>query len=182
MADENDDLLAEALKELRRLEQQAEETGAELGDEIELGVKEHFRGRVRGRTTVAVKDKRTGETRPTVAFLFWDRHGAERFLWESADLVEKMDAAQWEMGDEIIIVRGNDRKFTFKGEPRRKKLYSVKVRPCPDPLPGTVPLPPSEPPPGPPASDQLGDSDELPFLCRGEHDLQSASSAAAGTG
>lgn len=146
MSDETaptDDLLEQARARLRELEEQDADFD-ELGDRVELAPGDYFRGRFRGEATMVNKE---GERIPVVAL--WDTDGRQRFHYRNAGLVAELDAAKPYVGDEIVIVRGEDVEFEAQGEQRRMHRYAVRVKPS------------SEPPPGGAAA--APDDDEPPF-------------------
>jgi hypothetical protein len=126
-----DDLLEQARARLRELEEQ--DTGDELGERVELGPGGYFRGRFRGEATMVNKE---GERIPVVAL--WDVDGRHRFHYRNAGLVAELDASRPDVGDEIVIVRGEDVEFEAQGEQRRMHRYAVRVKPSSEPLPGAA--------------------------------------------
>jgi hypothetical protein len=123
-----DDLLNEAR---RRLEELEEVEGDELGDRVELQPGEHFAGRYRGPVTMMTKD---GDSVPVVGL--WGEDGRVRFHYKNASLVSELDEVMPDIGDKIVIVRGEDREYETGGELRRMHRYSVAKGRCSDPLPG----------------------------------------------
>jgi hypothetical protein len=127
-----DDLLEQARARLRELEEQDSE-GGELGDRVELAVGDYFRGRFRGEATMVNKE---GERIAVVAL--WDVDGRLRFHYRNAGLVAELDASRPDVGDEIVIVRGEDVEFEAQGEQRRMHRYAVRVKSSTEPLPGNA--------------------------------------------
>jgi hypothetical protein len=126
-----DDLLKQARERLRELEETEPD---ELGQRVELAVGDYFQGRWRGEGTMKTKE---GDTFPV--YLLWDREGKARFHYRNAALVDEIDAAQPSIGDEIVIVRGEDREYEVEGETRRAYRYAAKVQPSSAPLPALAP-------------------------------------------
>jgi hypothetical protein len=124
-----DDLLEQARARLRELEEQ--DTGDELGERVALAPGDYFRGRFRGEATMVNKE---GERIPVVAL--WDLDGRLLFHYRNASLVAELDASRPEIGDEIVIVRGEDVEFEAQGGQRTMHRYAVRVRPSTEPLPG----------------------------------------------
>jgi hypothetical protein len=60
----------------------------------------------------------------------------------TAALRSELDTARPNVGDDVVIVRGDDRAFEVNGEPRTMHRYAVAARPSEGPLPE-----------GPPAQD-----------------------------
>lgn len=130
----NDDLLQEAKERLQQQEDE-DQVGDDLGDQIELGVGEHFHGRWRG-------DDGTMQTRDGAVsvYLLWDQDGGRHFHYKNARLVQEIDDLRPTVGDEVLILRGPDVEFTAKGgETRTMYRFAVRARPCPDPLPAGRP-------------------------------------------
>jgi hypothetical protein len=142
MSTSSEDLLAQAQARLQELEQLGD--GGDLGDRVELESGEHFAGRFRGEATMHAKD---GDSFPVIAL--WDEDGGLRFHYRNAALVEELLECDPAIGDELVIVRGQDYAFEVNGEPRTKHRYAVRIRPSPDPLPGR--------------GEQPADDDEVPF-------------------
>jgi hypothetical protein len=134
-----DDLLEQARARLRELEEQDADSD-ELGDRVELAPGDYFRGRFRGEATMVNKE---GEKIPVVAL--WDTDGRHRFHYRNAGLVVELDAAKPDVGDEIVIVRGEDVEFEAQGERRRMHRYAVRVKPSTEPPPGGVTADDDEP-------------------------------------
>jgi hypothetical protein len=144
-----DDLLEQARARLRELEEQAD-TGDELGERITLEPGQHFLGRYRGEVEMRTRD---GET---IAVLgFWDQEGRKRFHYKTAGLVMEFDADPVAIGDDVVLVRGEDREFEAQGELRTMHRFAVRSKSSPDPLPGDAAESPS--------SGQLADDEEFPF-------------------
>jgi hypothetical protein len=157
-----DELLEQARARLRELEELGAE-GDELGDRVEIAVGDFFKGRVRGEATM-----RTKEGEEITVLALWDEQGSKRFHYLNAALVAELDAVKPEVGDTIVIARGEDRQFETKdGELRTMKRFAISTRSNPDPLPG---------------NDQLGNGEELPFLCLGGNVIRSVPAAVAVTG
>jgi hypothetical protein len=125
-----DDLLEQARTRLRELEEQDSE-GGELGDRVELAPGDYFRGKYRGEVFMRTKE---GDELPVVALL--DLDGRNRFHYRNAGLVTELDTCRPEIGDEIVIVRGEDVEYESQGEQRRMHRYAVRVKPSSEPLPG----------------------------------------------
>jgi hypothetical protein len=125
-----DDLLEQTRARLRELEEQSRDSD-ELGDRVELAPGDYFRGRYRGETTMRTKD---GEEITVVAL--WDVGGKHRFHYQNAGLISELDAAKPDVGDEIVIVRGQDVAFEKGGETRTMHRYAVRTKPSAAPLPG----------------------------------------------
>jgi hypothetical protein len=136
-----DDLLEQARARLRELEENGD--GDELGDRVELAIGDYFQGRYRGEVFMRTKE---GDELPVVAL--WDDAGRNRFHYRNAALVAELDAARPDVGDEIVIVRGEDVSFEKGGEQRTMHRFAIRTRPSSEPLPGNA---------------QLSDGDELPF-------------------
>jgi hypothetical protein len=79
---------------------------------------------------------RTKEGEAILVFALWDTDGRHRFHYRNAALVTEIDASRPDVGDEIVIVRGEDVEFEKAGETRTMHRYAVRVKPSPDPLPG----------------------------------------------
>jgi hypothetical protein len=142
-----DDLLEQAQARLQELEEA--DNGDELGDRIELAPGEHFRGRWRGEAVMRTKD---GDSFPV--FALWDADGKPRFHYKNAALVPEVDESRPEIGDEIVVVRGEDREFEAQGEQRRMHRYAVRTRASSESLPGQAAAP---------AQGELGEDEEIPF-------------------
>jgi hypothetical protein len=142
-----DDLLEDARARLHELEEA--DDGHELGDRIALAPGEHFGGRWRGEAVMRTKE---GDTFPV--FALWDADGRPRFHYKNAALVIEVDESRPEVGDEIVIVRGEDREFEAQGEQRRMHRYAVRAKPSSEPLPGQAAAP---------AQGELGQDEEIPF-------------------
>jgi hypothetical protein len=125
-----DELLEQARARLRELEEQAD-AGGELGERITLEAGAHFLGRFRGEVEMRT---RNGET--ITVFAFWDGNGGKRFHYQNAALGHEFDAAKPAVGDDIVIVRGEDREFEVQGEQRTMHRFAVRSKPNPAPLPG----------------------------------------------
>jgi hypothetical protein len=139
----SEDLLEQAQARLQELEQLGD--GGDLGDRVELEPGEHFAGRFRGEATMHTKD---GDSFPVIAL--WDAAGSFRFHYRNAALVEELVECDPAVGDELVIVRGEDYAFEVDGEPRTKHPYAVRTRASSDPLPGGGEAP-------------ADDDDEVPF-------------------
>jgi hypothetical protein len=122
-----EELLSEARARLTEPEGQG---GGELGDRVELDEGEHFLGRWRG---TGVMNTRAGEQ--LEVFTLWDQDDRPRFHYRNTNLVEEIAAANPSIGDEIVIVRGNDVAFEKQGERRTMKRFAVRARPSTKPLP-----------------------------------------------
>jgi hypothetical protein len=129
MSEHADELLAEARKRLGELEEKA---AGELdwGDKLDLEPGDSFHGRFRGESTGRGKDG--GEFG---LVLFWDHDGKHRFTFVTAALRAELDTVRANVGDEIVVVRGDDRAFEVHGEPRTMHRYAVATRPSDAPLP-----------------------------------------------
>jgi hypothetical protein len=125
-----DDLLEQTRARLRELEEQSRDS-EELGDRVELAPGDYFRGRYRGEATMRTKG---GDEITVVAV--WDGDGKNRFHYENAGLRAELDAARPDVGDEIVIVRGQDVEFEKDGETRTMHRFAVRTKPSADPLPG----------------------------------------------
>jgi len=150
MSDETtttDDLLEQAQARLQELEEQ--DDGDELGDRIELAPGEYFRGRWRGEAVMRTKE---GDTFPV--FALWDFDGKPRFHYKNAALVLEVDESRPGVGDEIVIVRGEDREYETQGEQRRMHRYAVRTKSSSEQLPGQAAAP---------AQGELGDDEGIPF-------------------
>jgi hypothetical protein len=145
----SDELLEQARARLKELEEQ-ESNGDELGDRVELAPGDYFIGRWRGEGQMHTKGGDAFDV-----YLFWDVDDRHRFHYRNAALVSEVDESSPGVGDEIVIVRGEDVDFESQGEKRTMHRYAVRVRPSPDPLPGGAAEPAS------PAAEPA--DDELPF-------------------
>jgi hypothetical protein len=147
MSGQDDDLLEEARARLRELEELG---GDELGDRVELEPGDHFAGRYRGELTMRTKD---GDQVAVVGL--WGADARSRFMYRPTMLAAELEETRPNVGDRIVIVRGDDRVWeTADGEARRMHRYSVAVRPSTEPLRGAV---------TPPTPGELADDDGIPF-------------------
>ena len=145
MSDDADALLAEARQRLQELEAIEPD---ELGERVDLEPGGHFVGRWRGEATMRTKG---GEA--VSVYALWDQDGKPRFAYKHAALVAEIEENRPEIGDEIVIVRGEDREFEAQGEQRRMYRYAARVRPSSEPLPGQAA----------PTRSQLAADEDLPF-------------------
>jgi hypothetical protein len=128
-----DDLLTEAAERLSR-----GSGHGEFGEWYELGAGEAFRGRWRGEGLMQTTD---GERR---VFHVWDVNGDRRFLYAHARLAAEVNEQQPAIGDRVLVLRGEDERYTTKaGEERAVFPYAVAVRPCDDPLPSELSVAPA---------------------------------------
>jgi hypothetical protein len=125
-----DELLAEARARLHELEEQGGESD-ELGERVELAPGDYFRGRFRGEAAMRTKE---GDLITVVAL--WDNDDRPRFHYRNRSLADELELSRPTIGDEIVIVRGDDVEFEAQGEQRRMHRYSVAVRNSGAPLPG----------------------------------------------
>jgi hypothetical protein len=123
-----DDLLAEARQRL-----EAASEGDELGERVELRPGEHFHGRWRERVSMHTRD---GDTIEVLGL--WDDDGKARFHYENAALLEELADGEPGIGDEVVIIRGEDYSFEVAGETRTKYRYAIRWRPGSAPLPTTA--------------------------------------------
>jgi hypothetical protein len=145
---EHGDLLEEARARLHELEEAA---GDELGDRVELEPGEHFAGRYRGQLTMRTKD---GDQVMVVGL--WDASSRPRFMYRRTALAAELEETRPSIGDEIVIVRGDDRVWeTADGEPRRMYRYSVAVRPSTEAPPEAASAAAPAPPPSEPVDDGI---------------------------
>src|SRR5262245_28810140 len=115
-------LLAEARARLAELDEADED---DLGDRVELEPGDGFAGHWRGEGVMRTKE---GEEIPV--YLLREREGRLRFHYRNAALVREIEELRPEVGDEIAIVRGEDREFEVQGEGRRMMRFAVRVRPA----------------------------------------------------
>jgi hypothetical protein len=87
-------------------------------------------------------------------FGLWDQDGKPRFHYKNAALQDEIDAARPGVGDEIVIVRGEDREYEVDGETRRAYRYAVRCKPSSAPLPA-LPAPESDRPAEQPRDDGI---------------------------
>jgi hypothetical protein len=132
MSDERvaDELLEQARARLRELEELSDEAG-ELGERVALLPGDHFRGRWRSDGL----EMRTKEGETLLVYGLWDEGGKRRFHYQNAALIVEVEAARPAVGDEVVIVRGEDRSFETQDELRTMHRYAVSSKPCPEPLP-----------------------------------------------
>jgi hypothetical protein len=130
--DSFDELLREAEEALR--ERQEHEPNVGIGDDMSPGAGEHLRARWRGDGEMATKERGV-----IPVYLVWDVDGRPGFVYQHSQLVQEVEAERPQVGDEVVIVRGEDRHFTTKGgEERTVFPYVLKRRECADPLPGAT--------------------------------------------
>jgi hypothetical protein len=129
MSDTFDELLAEARERLRE-QQEAGDANASLGDEMTPSPEKHFAGRWRGEGRMVTQDRGTVDV-----YLVWDRDGKPGFLYRHARLVQEVDAERPEVGDRVLVLRGETEEFEKDGEIRKVFPYALRREPCSDPLP-----------------------------------------------
>jgi hypothetical protein len=129
VGDRWDELLAEAHARLDELSNGAE--GRELGDAIVLDVGEHWRGRWHGEGTLPTREG------PRSVYLVWNVDGSPGFFFQHSRLVQEVEEARPAIGDDVLVLRGEDVAWVTKeGDERTMFAYSVVVRRSDDPLPG----------------------------------------------
>ncbi len=101
------DLVQKAKERLREIE---ETDTDELGEVVTLEVGDFFHGRYRGSATLTTKERDAVEV-----VALWDEDGDPRFAWPHAALVSELAEASPEIGDEIAIVRGEDKEYESRG-------------------------------------------------------------------
>jgi hypothetical protein len=134
MSEHADELLAEARQRLAELEEK-QAGDVDWGEKLDLQPGASFRGRYRGETTGTSKDG--GEFG---LVLLWGPDGEHRFTFVTAALRSELDTVRPDVGDEIVVVRGDDRAFEVNGEPRTMHRYAVAARPSEAALPGDPPV------------------------------------------
>jgi hypothetical protein len=95
--------------ELERRSQESAEGGgvpAGWGSRVDLGVGESFRGRYRGREAGG----KSG------AFLLWDAHGQEMFIWSCASLEREFERENPNVGDDVVISRAENYRTRYDGD------------------------------------------------------------------
>jgi hypothetical protein len=126
-----DDLLAEARQALA----DQKDVNSELGDDMSPQPEQHFAGRWRGSGVMVTKERGT-----VGVYLVWDRDGKPGFLYQHAGLIAEVDAEQPQLGDEVLVLRGETREFEKDGETRRSFPYVLRRRPSSEPLPEADPV------------------------------------------
>jgi hypothetical protein len=127
-----DDLLEQARERLSE-QQEAGDVNASLGEDMTPEPGDHFAGRWRGEGQMATKRGTIG------VYLVWNRDNAAGFLYQHARLVQEVDAERPEIGDRVLVLRGETEEFEKDGETRKVFPYVLRREPCSDPLPdGTV--------------------------------------------
>lgn len=123
-----DELLEQARARLTE-QQEAGDVNASLGEEMTPEPGGHLAGRWRGKGQMATK-------RGTIdVYLVWNRDGAPGFLYQSARLVREVDAERPEVGDRVLVLRGETEEFEKDGETHQVFPYVLRREPCSDPLP-----------------------------------------------
>jgi len=125
----SDELLTEARLRLQELEQQQADDEIDWGERVELEPGDSFIGRWRGDAI-----GRSKEGGAFTVYLFWDREGEHRFMFQTTRLGWEIDDLKPAVGDEIAVVRGTDLPAQSGRNPTQR--YAVRARPCSDPLPG----------------------------------------------
>lgn len=148
MSEHTDELLEQTRRRLQELESRQEDDEVDWGERIELEPGDSFVGRWKGET-----EGRTKDGGAFTVYLFWDRDGKRRFMFQTARLGWEIRDLVPAVGDEIAVVRGTDLPAQSGKNPTQR--YAVRARPCSDPLPETGKAEES--------GDQLGDDDEFPF-------------------
>lgn len=145
--DDWDELLNEARERLR--EQEEDDPNSELGDEMTPEPGAHFQGRWRGEGKMTTKERGL-----IPVFLVWGRGNDEPgFLYAHSKLVDEVAAERPQVGDEVLVLRGETKAFEKNGEQRSVYPYVLRKRECSDPLPAL----------GEPGQDQPADEDALPY-------------------
>src|SRR5262249_28261803 len=96
-----DDTLADAKKALAEKQEQDRSGNSELGDEMTPAEEDYFAGNWRGVGKMHTKDR--GEIDVS---LVSDKAGRPGFLYQSAGLVEEVNAEKPQVGDEVLVLRG----------------------------------------------------------------------------
>ncbi len=136
-----DDLLERARARLREQEE-AEDVNSELGYEIALGAGDVFRGRWRS-DALPMQTKKRGLIS---VYGLWDEQGNPCFFFQHTRLVWEVEEQKPQVGDEVVIVRGEDADWeTRDGELRTTYRYAMAVQRSDAPLPGSEKLAPAEP-------------------------------------
>jgi hypothetical protein len=125
--DDWDGLLDEARQALR---EQEENPNSDLGDEMTPASGDALMGRWRGDGQMQTKRGLVD------VYLVWDRDGDPGFLYQHTRLVQEVDAEQPQVGDQVLILRGEAETYEQNGEEREVYPYVLRKRPCSDPLPG----------------------------------------------
>lgn len=124
--DNLDGLVAEAKAALR---EQEDDPNTGLGDDMTPAPEAYFRGRWRGTGAMQTKRGLTG------VYLVWDTDGKPGFLYQHARLVQQVDEQEPQIGDLVVVLRGEARAFERDGEARQTYPYVLRKRECSDPLP-----------------------------------------------
>jgi hypothetical protein len=106
----------------------------------------------------------TKERGAVTIYLLWDgdEGGRRRFMWQRKALVDEMGAAGVAVGDELLILRGEDDEWVDQdGETKPKYRFAVRARPCGDPLPGSEATPAEPVQDAAPAAGAV--DDDIPF-------------------
>jgi hypothetical protein len=148
MSEHTDELLEQTRRRLQELESKQEDDEVDWGERIELDPGESFVGRWKGET-----EGRNKEGGTFIVYLFWDRDGKRRFMFQTARLGWEIRDLAPAVGDEIAVVRGADLPAQSGKNPTQR--YAVRARPSSDPLPKTEKADES--------GAQLGADDEFPF-------------------
>jgi hypothetical protein len=146
MTDTFEELLAAARKSLAE-QQDGAGGNDELGEDQTPDENGYFAGRWRGEGQMTT---RRGDA--VRVFLVWDRAGAPGFLYAHARLVAEVDAERPQVGDDVVVLRGEDEHFEKDGQQRTIFPYVLRKQACGDPLPG------------PPAEAGGGADDDIPFM------------------
>jgi hypothetical protein len=124
-----DTMLNEARDRLR----EQEDDNAQLGDAMTPEPGEHFQGRWRGAGTMVTKERGLVDV-----YLVWSADGEPGFLYRHARLVQEVEAERPEVGDQVLVLRGEAQEFEKDGRTQTIYPYVLRRRPCADPLPGAA--------------------------------------------
>jgi hypothetical protein len=112
------------------LEKAAEDPNAELGDEMTPQPEGRFGGRWRGDGTMVTKRHGT-----IGVYLVWSADGKPGFLYQHGMLVQQVEEQRPQVGDLVVVLRGETREYEKDGEARKSYPYVLRKRKCSDPLP-----------------------------------------------
>jgi hypothetical protein len=143
----SDELLTEARLRLQDLEKQQQDDEVDWGERVELKPGDSFVGRWKGEAEGRNKDGGT-----FTVYLFWDRDGKRRSMFQTTRLAWEIRDLGPAVGDEVAVVRGTDLPAQSGKNPMQR--YAVRARPCSDPLPETA---------QPDEGGQLAVDDGIPF-------------------
>jgi hypothetical protein len=123
--DDWDELLAEAQSALDKQGTASDELGEDLTPEPG----QHVAGRWRGVGSMQTKRGLVD------VYLVWDKDGGRGFLYQHARLRQEVEEQQPQLGDRVLVLRGQTETFEKDGQERTIYPYVLRRQPCDEPLP-----------------------------------------------